>query len=430
MKRILTFRQKTKSSEGPFEFHSSINETVNLASNSATSSKRRLIDSDDGDGDGDDHGDDVGPNPEDVKNNDISLPMTPKKQNQKSMERSILTPISRKISRLGGLIGFGTHSPRTSKIHSHDDKESTQEGSEKKNLMFGAETKSQELDIAHLFEKCIVFQFISFPDLVEIVRDGFLPKFFITENYFIQGALINHVPLCKIMEFPKLGSFRFACRFGNLKDLLKVKNSSKKSTQHHQQIVTSHDVPCAGTLYRVMLRLGKMDQSSLEDRKEEYGTPAPNFEDESTLSESSSSARPTPRLGKDNSQNMIDKSSKDSSNHNNGKKMDSISVSNTENLTSCHREDPLYCYVYLQRNRNDPLPSPSTPCDIRYKLLAFDKNAFDRGDYSSKDYVRPVTQCEVNGEGFVRGIRIPKGDLWIVVNIEFNSLRFEQLPYI
>ncbi|KNC97252.1 uncharacterized protein SPPG_07639 [Spizellomyces punctatus DAOM BR117] len=261
--------------------------------------------------------------------------------------------------------------------------------------------------MAGVFQTAVIYTYMTFPQLELVKRDGIVPDAVVLESFWTQAELMNGGRSAARKGFQK---FRFAVKFKNVANYFLGKSGQHLGSMYPSVsdtgtditkpgIMCSESVLCAGLQYRVLLTLGPEDDNDDSERC------SPSNHSPSEYS----SQKPVPadeQAGKSREvfrvllqRNRVGEGST-------GKRKESGVLSNISHSvgSSSRASGPTTM----------PSETPSTPSQtspsISYRIYIFDPQNFTSPGKTHpqwKEFVKPVTACDHDGSGFVRGFSVP-----------------------
>ncbi|KAJ3014336.1 hypothetical protein HKX48_005212 [Thoreauomyces humboldtii] len=277
-----------------------------------------------------------------------------------------------------------------------------------------ANASPEDTVMAGIFQTAVVYTYMTFPQLEVVKKDGIVPDAVVLESFWMQAELMNGGA-----GLPAggrgFGKFRFAVRFRDVAEYFQTCASGGKTqirevvdvetaggpsgsgstAAKKKKIMISESIVCAGLQYRVLLSLAE------EEEGDELASPSP-----STDGRGSRPPRSRPLLRALLQRNRLGEPKR--SRGNVGAAAAAAAVVN-----------------------------PS----ISYRICVFNPDDFasEARNEDWKRFVEPVTKCDFDGNGFVRGFREPtatgrdrqrraqglgdgadEGSVWAIVMIDFK----------
>jgi hypothetical protein len=265
--------------------------------------------------------------------------------------------------------------------------------------------EQEDAVIMSIFQNSIIYTYMTFAQLERVKSDRIVPESSVMQSFWMQAELTSRFsspnPSGKQPALPSLKPFRFAARFRNVRSFFRLDGPEAGSNSSRRMMV-SDPVKCAGVDYRVLLGLSD-DEAAL---------PAFNSSSDALGNITSSTSSSTTAI-----------SSSSSSQH----------TVNAGNIPVESSKKKLVLKAHLQRNRTQgPQGSNSSSNSmastvVSYSIYMFDISAFAAGGDRWKQFHKPLTACDFDGNGFVKGFPLPppsppksgegEGDIWLIVNI-------------
>ncbi|KAJ3284896.1 hypothetical protein HDU79_007758 [Rhizoclosmatium sp. JEL0117] len=298
---------------------------------------------------------------------------------------------------------FGSVAPSTTSPHLHP---STTSILSRLVNLYGQEylrvaadaSRDEETCTLSLFESAIVYTYMPFAHLERVKQDRIVSDSAVLTSFWIQAELINRFTT----PFQNgsgsglsLGPFRFSVRFPGVVGWVL---DNLEAVERGEKVVTAGTgVKCAGVDYRVLLTV-EIDEKYQKDSQGDKGNAGV-----------SKVGMQPPSLFRMNRSKSLDDLK--------GRTVD------LQELKKGIEEDLLtkkyILKATLQRNRTahgmSAVSSPSGPSQrssqvspqpISYAIYAFDPQAFQNGTSLVQ---KPVTTCEFDGTGYIKGFAVPKG---------------------
>ncbi|KAJ3415862.1 hypothetical protein HDV05_003926 [Chytridiales sp. JEL 0842] len=238
--------------------------------------------------------------------------------------------------------------------------------------------------IMSIFQNSIIYTYMTFAQLEKVKADRIVPDSSVLQSFWMQAELTSRFaspnPASRQPAIlPTLRPFRFAAHFKDVRAFFNL--DSPNAAAAPRKMMVSESIKCAGVDYRVLLGLS---------------------DDENHSATSSSST--LEQLGKPPS----------------GKARDAEDKSTDDDI-SMRR---LTLKAHLQRNRNSGANAGSAASTaVSYSIYVFDVASFSEGGDRWKQFHKPLTACDFDGNGFVKGFPLPpavkdkRSNLWLIVNI-------------
>ncbi|TPX57469.1 hypothetical protein PhCBS80983_g03820 [Powellomyces hirtus] len=302
-----------------------------------------------------------------------------------------------------------------------------------------AQASAEDTVMAGVFQTAIVYTYMTFPQLELVKKDGIVPDAVVLESFWMQAELMNggNAGLGGLngRGLPSLGrnfgKFRFAVEFRDIYDYFfgpSARSSSagkgkgpsiypnaaedaERNAPKRKDIMISKSVVCAGLQYRVLLSIAKDEEEDKENGPTGSEALSPRRTEE-------------PPTGRPVLRALLQRNKIGESKRNRQSGDDKSSTSSAQKMrASASTPGPSISYRIFMFNRDDFMgrrgegeSAASTPRECKPKGRNWDA------------FVDPVTACDFDGDGFVRGFVVPEpsnakdaaSGMWAVVVIDFK----------
>jgi hypothetical protein len=330
-----------------------------------------------------------------------------------------------------------------------------------------AQTQAEEDEdgiIISIFQNAITYTFMTFPQLERVRADKIVSDTIVLQSFWMQTELSNrpYTGLPSNSEslsstsssdaLPPLKPYRFAARFRNVREFFDIGGSSLMSeVDLVEQLMTSETTKCAGVDYRILLSLTADDVPT--------SSPIPISQKSSNSSFPFSNLFKSRRVSMHSIMSISSSSVSENSTHQEElqqqqqHRVASPSKFHDNNSTGQH----VVLKAHLQRHRTtaghnetptstESTMNAKTSSQISYSIYVYDVGKFRSSSNSEswKMFHKPVTACDFECNGHVKGFSLPEsskavsnsnsntvdggddgadgsGDLWVIVKLDLMA---------